>query len=247
MKELIKINLYRLFRDKFFIVCTVLAAIITYAYCANGADLGIAHFSYGGLDAMKMVSIGIIGFLGVFSASFINIELSDGVIRNKKIIGHGQPEIYLSHLVCQFVAVIVMVIAWAIAGIAAGTPVNGDFARAVVNVTMFSASTASIVTLIAMKMRNKLTAAALPIAVIYLLFNFVLFGNFFLMSSIDTPFYPLMQFIYYLSPVGHWFGESPFGDSECSPALVWLVVIPMVVVVFTTLFGTVTIRKRELD
>jgi ABC-type transport system involved in multi-copper enzyme maturation permease subunit len=125
MRKLLRANLYRLWRDKIFWICT--AAMLGFsmfmvlqggradALEGWGRDLDYYYFNppaYCGL------------ILAVAIARFIGTDYDDGTIRNKCVIGHTRSELYLANLLTCLLYTTVLFAAWAVGGLA-GIPYFG--------------------------------------------------------------------------------------------------------------------------
>ena len=100
MNKLLQANFSRLFRDKVFRISCVVMALA-------GAGLPLAHYldkRNNGENWTADSTCFVFAFLApillsLAAALFVGSEYSDGTIRNKVIVGHRRPAIYLSAFV----------------------------------------------------------------------------------------------------------------------------------------------------
>lgn len=191
MRKLLAANCLRIVRNKLFWLSVIVMAVF-------GIALPVSH--YLNMQAYQFPMYIDMGFFGsgvylliimaVLGCLFLGTEYSDGTIRNKLIVGHKRPIIYLSNLITLFIAGTFLNAVWVITYLCAGLPLLGGFQSEVKTILLFSVCIellivvfASIFTLITMINQKKATAA-----VICLLCAFaMMFASFFVSSSLSEP------------------------------------------------------------
>lgn len=143
--------------------------------------LDICFFAYASV-------IGIV--ISVFISLYIGTEYSDGTIRNKLIIGHTRPVIYLANLFTCMVTALLMTIAYMVPAAILGRSLMGNFqlgAKAVLILSFGSmlmvVAMSAIFTLISMLIQNKAVAAIFAVGGIFVF----LFAAIYLTSALSQP------------------------------------------------------------
>lgn len=116
MTELISAGFTRLFKNKvLWLLCAVMFAIGIFTTFKTDTDfpLNKVFFLYAAL-------IGIAS--SVFITLFTGTEYSDGCVRNKLVVGHGRASVYLSNLIINSLAVLILCLANIIPTCAIGIP-----------------------------------------------------------------------------------------------------------------------------
>lgn len=98
MSKLLYANFSRLKKDITFIIAMAMMILLGVIICiSNYMDM----VRYDDLVKFDSIFFGSIGYIGVliaaFSSMFVGTEYSDGIIRNKIVIGHRRSDIYLSN------------------------------------------------------------------------------------------------------------------------------------------------------
>ncbi len=128
MSKLLSASFIRLRKSIYFWLCIIAISAISVITMLNGCRQATS-------DAMSMLNysldhyyfnlapmLGI--FWTVFSSLYIGTEYSDGVIRNKLIVGRTRTSVYLSNLIVTSAAALIMTAVWLISGLC-GIPVLG--------------------------------------------------------------------------------------------------------------------------
>lgn len=240
-----KAYLLRLYKNPFYEAGLVIAVIATAVFTRWSSTLTV--FNFGAAEnATYFITCAPLGFFSLFTALFINVEYSDGVIRNRIIAGHTQTEVYLKYLFTQYIAVVTMFACWLAGGLIGGANITADFlAKALVSL-MASINFVSFLTLIGMRLRKKLLAGVLGVASCYTLLTSMLMGNAFLLLSGEGLLHNILLVIYHLSPVGQWFIFSRYGEQAYCFSIPVEVLISLGMSAVCTLIGLAGIEKREL-
>ena len=184
MSRLLRSNFSRLKKDKIFWCAVMIMA----GYCIFIALMFYRSLlTYGGnitFDTLFFQGFGLSGFAlpGLIMAAvlslFIGVEYSDGTIRNKLIVGHTRPQIYLANFITSAAIGIFLNIAYMITTCIIGLPLFGMPTLPVSTLVLFAAdgifmmiSYAALFTMTTLLLSNKTSAAILNIlAVIVFMF-----------------------------------------------------------------------------
>ena len=140
MYKLLKAGLFRLRKDIIFWIFTFLSLAVAgftlFRYYTN-SSFGLAP-----LDKFVNEYIMYIGiFIAIFVSIFVGKEHSEGIIRNKIIVGHKRVNIYLSNLIISVIATIFYELIYLILILIIGIPLFGklqmtslEFAMSILNV-----------------------------------------------------------------------------------------------------------------
>ena len=125
MRNLLNANFFRLKRNPVFWVCitTMLlgSAGMMVLWCVEDAQKGIIRE----LDVFYFrLSIIVSLTYAVFTCLFLNVEYSEGAIRNKLAVGHTRQDVYLSSFLTVFAASLSIALVW-LAGSWVGMPFLG--------------------------------------------------------------------------------------------------------------------------
>ncbi len=174
MSRLLSAGFSRLKRDKVFWISMLVMLIYSVICMLNGCRQAtsdvMSEYQYS-LDHYYFnyaLSIGLFG--GIFTSLFLGTEYSDGVIRNKLVIGHTRFHIYFSNLIINFSATFLMMLVWLIGGLI-GIPTLGLWKMGMGLViyllisVLFVAAFSAIFTFIGMICSNKAISAVLCILV----------------------------------------------------------------------------------
>ena len=98
MHKLLKANFFRLVKNKIFwgivIITILIACFILFNTILNHQG------EKEGIDKILIMYIHFIGiFIAIFTSLFVGTEYSDGVLRNKIVIGHSRKNIYFANLI----------------------------------------------------------------------------------------------------------------------------------------------------
>lgn len=170
MIKLLRGNLIRLFKNKFFWLC-VITIIVCSVYMINQGVL----LSESGRKTVALEDYYFrIGpffalFLSVFIPMFIGVEYSFGTIRNKLTMGCTRDKIYLSYFLSCLIGVGIILSAWFLAGLT-GIPKLGFWKSGAMEIIMsyivtifYSIALTAIFTFISVMITGRSTSAVLQI------------------------------------------------------------------------------------
>lgn len=183
MNNLIAANFIRIKKSKLLwagmALMALLAAVMSFTQYREAAAYGVET----SLDKVFFVYAVPISILtAVFSSIFLGAEYSDGVIRNKIIIGHGRMEIYFASFFSLFTAAMLYCLAFLAGAAVVGIPLIGGLttdSRTVLLVLLGTfllvVAYCSIFTMISMVCSNKTSAAVVSLLFIIGMFLFSLY------------------------------------------------------------------------
>lgn len=122
MHKLVSVNLFRLWRSKIFWACMGIMLAYSVSLMLNGCRMALrstSEYGYCLEDFYFQFAIVIGGFCAIFSSLFHGTEYSDGTLRNKIVVGHTRPQIYLANLLLTFIATLLFLGAWTLGAMVA--------------------------------------------------------------------------------------------------------------------------------
>lgn len=150
--------------------------------------------SWGYLSSMDDGFFSYTALIGILLSAFISLyigtEYSDGTLRNKLVIGHTRPAIYLSNLIVCLTAGLLMCLSFLCASLFAGMalvePFQGSVREIIIlTVTSFmmTFSFTALLTLTAMICQNRAITAVINILAVF----FLLFASLMIASYLNQP------------------------------------------------------------
>lgn len=173
MIKLISAGCTRMWKDKiFWLTCAIMFIYGVLMLVKTNPNMP--------LEAIFFTFAVIIGIpIAAFCGMFIGTEHSDGTIRNKLIVGHSRCAVYLSNLIVNFIACILIAFSYTVAMIVIGVPRLGFFEVSIGHILLYSFAAimmifalAAIYTLLCLLITNKATAAVICVLVSFALFFF---------------------------------------------------------------------------
>lgn len=193
MNNLFSANGFRMKKNKLFwvgvSVMAGMALLMIYTQYHEEVKYGIPA----SLDDVLMgYCLPITFVLAVFCSFFLGTEYSDGAIRNKLIVGHTRNDIYFVNLLTNFMAALLLCLAFAVAVVAIGIPVigisgmDGAFLlKLILGSLLVIFSYCSLFTMVNMICGNKAAAAIINV---FLVTAFLLLG-FYVKARLEAPQY----------------------------------------------------------
>ncbi|MCQ4637714.1 ABC transporter permease [Anaerovorax odorimutans] len=186
MNRLLAANFTRLKKDKvFWLGMLVMFVFGAYIIIRNYLDMQRDGTQIAPDDLLfgYTILVGIVA--AVFCSLYLGTEYSDGTMRNKLIVGHTRPGIYLANLIVCISAGFLMVLAYLIPAIGLGMPLLGTFSAdgKIIVLTLLGSlimvlALTAIFTLVSMLIQNKAFAAVVAIVGIFaLLFAAISIAN----------------------------------------------------------------------
>lgn len=244
MTNLYKANTKRLFHNLLYIAGCVIAIVATALFTA-----GMMHNSYfdrlGEETRMLFISAAMVAFFTIFVPIFTNPEYADGCIRNKIVMGYTQKQIYMTYLLSHFTAAFVMWLFYMAGGIIGGARLNVK--TLLINIVILFAvfSYISLLLIISLRLKKMVTVVILSILVLNVNYTCVMFGNALLTRTKGTS-RKIGAIIYNIPSLGQWFSHSGFADDFTNPGMLIQLNISLIIILVTTLLGTLAINKRDL-
>ena len=128
MNKLLSAGFTRLRKDK--VLWGAVAVMLLYSVinmlngCRQATSSAMAEYNYP-LDRYYFQYALLIGmFCSVVTGMFLGPEYSEGTLRNKLIVGHTRPAVYLSNLMISFSASLLLLLTWLV-GALTGVPTLG--------------------------------------------------------------------------------------------------------------------------
>lgn len=244
MKNLYKSIMIRIFKNPFYIFGCMAAFAITFivAWSNSPIQLPIKGDTN---EKMIFVSAAMVAFFTIFVPLITNTEYSDGVIRNKLILGYTQEDIYKSSLLAHMTAAFVMWGVYMLAGIIAGAKVNSKFILSNIVILLAVLSYVSTMMILAFRLTKMIPLIIGAMFVFQLYFNFVIFGNLFISLS-KGVLNKIIVIIYNIPALGQWFSNTYLGEEFNNPGRIIQLLISVLVIIVCTFIGTYKLNKRDL-
>lgn len=191
MSRLLSANFVRMRKSKTFWICLLFMFLYgAYVYISDYFEIQRTGYIET-VDAYFFNYAIFVGILiAVFCSLFIGTEYSDGTLRNKLIVGHTKPAIYLSNLIVCSVVGLLMCIAYIVPACLFGIPLLGFFDTDPKVIVLFVACSflmslafTSIATLLCMLNQNKAVSAVVNILFVLVLLFFASHIN----ARLDEP------------------------------------------------------------
>lgn len=191
MNKLLFAHFARIKKDKVLLSCMIFMFLVGLIIITSLYDTNMKYDNSTPLDAALFNFTIFIPFPGsVFCSLFLGTEYSDGTIRNKLIVGHRRPTIYLASLIISLTATFLMCLAWFLAMLIAGVPFIGVPQASpqfllifLLNSLCMLTAFCSIFTMIGMLCHNKAAASVISL----LLVLFLLLAASYINSCLSAP------------------------------------------------------------
>ena len=193
MSKLLRAGLLKLKKDKVFWTCLIISVALAAALCLFTFRSNVKLDAGLTIDDCLMKIYQFAGILAaVFCSLHIGTEYSDGVIRNKLVVGRTRTSIYLTNAILAVVANIIFNLAYMATVCILGIPLLGPSAVAFPTLflllatgILMTAAITSICTLISMLNQNKALVAVISIIGVFVL----IFIASLTMSMLNAPEY----------------------------------------------------------
>ena len=246
MLNILKANLNRLFKNKYFIGGCILAAAITVFFLKNAGDILGPHFRTPD-NSLQLISIGVICFISIFAPIFQSAEYMNGVIRNKVAMGHTQSEIYAAHFITMIVASAVIIVCWLIGGFIGGVGISTWLTIYSIRLLFSMIAYSSFITFIGMRFRKVITSASLGVLAVQGGFSAIIIIFMLASKSWGTALGSVFKYIGNGLAIGRWFASSQLSDPEMSVSILLSIVISLVMTVIYYMIGSFRIDSRDLQ
>lgn len=251
MIKLLNANLYRLKKNKSFWIILILMYIIgTWLYinynstdpetCVNCSNaLGDVFFGYS-----PFINI----LLPIFICLFIGTEYSDGVLKNKIIIGHKRTNIYLSNLITSIIVSTIYTLVYIISVLIIGSILSNDitiqinkFIYLLFDSLFLNILTSSLFTFISISIANKASSLSISLSIVVwsIIITTNILGKIHQAIGIELKIY---NFILNIIPYAQ--GVQILNLTENYQPL-WI--YSSILSLFINLCGIIIINKKELN
>lgn len=191
MRKLLSANLLRMIKNKIFWLGTIFMLVF-------GIAMPVMHyFSMQKYNYTMYIDMGfftctvlLMIIMAVFCSLFLGTEYSDGVIRNKIVVGQKRTVIYFSNLITCVIAGIIMCAVWFVSYLSVGLPLLKGFQTEINTVFLYLLCVliliiafTSLYTLIAMTNQKKSIIAVVCVLCAFLL----LFAEVYITASLNEP------------------------------------------------------------
>lgn len=131
MSNLLRANLYRLWKDRIFRLClfadVVCTGVVTYLQGRDDIKMRDNYGMEASLDELYFLVILMLGLIiGVVVCMYLNTEYSEGTVRNKLTVGHTRGAVYLSNFLTMASAALIIQAGW-MAAACVGIPLVGGW------------------------------------------------------------------------------------------------------------------------
>ncbi len=246
MLNVLKANLNRLFKNKFFIGGCILAAAITVFFIHNAETVLDVHFRSDD-EALELISIGVIAFISIFAPIFQSAEYSSGTIRNKVAMGITQNKIYAAHFLTMVVASIVIILCWLIGGVIAGVSISSWLIAYSVRLIFSMIAYSSFMTFIGMRFRKVVTSATIGVLAFQGAFTAVIIIFMLISQHFGTTLGTILTYIGNSIAMGRWFANSQLCDPNLNPGVIVSIILSLVMAAIYYMIGSFKINKRDLQ
>lgn len=177
MIKLLRANMFRLRKNKLFgAMLIIMAGLSMFMMIMNcREELRWAEQGYTDMLSFDKMYFNLTPLLGIFFSvmisMFIGTEYSDGVIRNKIIVGHSRRDIYLSNFITSIVSSFASVAVWLLSGLVGLFFINEWYLPKkwvliyILVILLLSSAMSAIFTLIGMLSSSKAASAVISIIV----------------------------------------------------------------------------------
>ena len=246
MKNLVKIGVIRLYKNIFYIVCCVLAFLITEWFISVGPVPQLAK--YGATTNAIVVSAGIIFFFALFTGMFFGGERESGILRNQVMAGYSQNKIFFARYITLLIALAVMNLFWILGAVVGGAKLEAEMLRYIGIEFLYNAAAIAVILAICSRTKKQINGIVISLGIAYLCVTGVLVGNYIysITADVSGTVSTIVAYIYNLSPVGQCFARSGIGDEGIQTLWVQLLA-SLTVLVLGFFFGTFKVSKSDVS
>lgn len=251
MIRLTRADVFRLVKNKLYIFGVAAAMFGTIYSIKGGLFDGTSYPESTPLGYMKLISVGVMIFMSVFTALFFGKDYSDGIIRNKLIAGYKRHEIFLGDMASAFVAVLGMTAAWLIGGVISGVDFfSSALAVFTIKMILFSMAYEAILCLLSIFITNVSAAAAISVVLMQMmLFGSFISGNIYDNMAEGTINKSIFKMIINISPFGQWANNTIFGVGiikGMDMGTLYDIIVSVVIVAVCAIVGIMNLNKKDL-
>lgn len=246
MKNIYISGIYRILKNRIFILGCILAFVITLVFTANLMGMTGRFERMGCAGRMIFINIAMMAFFTIFVPLYTNEEYRDGTIRNKLVAGFSQKQVYLGILFSHITALLGMTVCYFLAGVIGGAKISTELAITTVILFFAMCGYISVMEFVAMRVQKTVLVAICAFVILNLAYNIVMIGNFFLAFILKGTAYTIGRIIYNASVFGQWLIQAGFADPQTNPGNINQLIISVLIVVISILLGCIGLNKRDL-
>lgn len=245
MKDLLRADFRRLYKNIIFIAGCIAAFVITWYYTANGQVFGIQK-TVDSNNYMIFISAGIFAFFSVFPGLFQGVEYADGVIKNKIIVGFSQKQIYISQYITLCVAMLIMGICWLAGGLVSGGIMNVNLIKYIIAMLLFNMAYIAIMSMVCMRITKMIIAVGAQIVVFQMCFNATVMISALIEGIENKVALSILRVMVNIIPMGQWISNTSIVYKSTSVGFCLQLVLSIAVIIAFLVAGTFGINKRNL-
>ena len=245
MKNLYKANLYRMIKRPDYLLGCVIALVVT---CAITSGAYAFPFLAAKTADIRMLFTGaaMVLFFSIFPPLFINPEYADGCIRNRIIAGFSQRQVYLSHLLSMVSAMTFMFICYLIGGLIGGAAFEAKTLEALFVLFIAVCAYAVLAATVSFRFRKIIASMLTTMLIFNVCFNGLLFGNA-ILSILNGAALRVGAVIYNINALGQWFCLTGYADDVANPGSGIQILLSLMIMVISFVFGMAGLDKRDLN
>ncbi len=245
MKNLVKIGLIRLSKNLYYILGCILAVVITYWVIVTRPIPQLMRHDV--LDVAILLSAAITAYFSAFVGLFIGNENEDGILRNKVMVGHTQPQAYFSSYITFIVALVGMMVCWLLGAFAAGLTISSRLVIYILISFLSNAAYIAVVQAIVFRFKKQVVGIMAGIGLLYVLLTSILMGNFFYMiTDRQVVMQKIVTVFYNVSALGQCFARTVLSDPGLANTGIQISV-SVIVFLAATFLGTLGLGKRDIN
>ena len=225
----------------------MIAFLATLAFSSNMIGMEGRFAAMSNSERMFFISIAMMGFFTFFVPLFTNTEYRNGVIRNKIIAGYSLKQVFYSHLLTHFSALLIMTVVYMIAGFLGGAAFSGEMLMK--NIVLFLALFAYISVLMLMAIRVKRTTTLVVGAFLFLNICYfgVMIGNALIAFVLKGTTKTVGIMIYNMTAFGQWLANTGFGDAYLNPGNTVQLFISTGMIFVMAILSVTGLDKKDLE
>jgi len=245
MKDLVKIDLYRLGRHKLYWAGCLLALGFTAWFLLVRPIPQLEKY-----EAEKvaiLLNAGISFYFSFFVGLFLGSEWADGILRNKVMAGHSQKAVLGGHYLSLLAALGGMTLSWLLGALAGGVALSGSLLFFCLKSLMFNAAFIAVLQAICFRLRKQSQGIIFTGTIFYMTFVGTLAGNLLYSISMGRPvLHKIVALLYNTSAIGQCFAGSGLADEGLNNPLLQIPV-SLLLMAGALLLGSLGLNKRSID
>lgn len=245
MKNLYKVSCRKIYKNTFYKIGLIIAAVVTYIFTAGYISLGQIIDTMPLVQKMIFIGAAMIPFFTIFPPIIICSEYGDGVMKNKVISGYSQKQIFLGGMLAQLSACAFMWIIHVIAGIIAGVRPDGKDVLSMLAMLLAVLAYTAVIYAITFRLRKPVRSFIVDMLLLNACYNVLIFGN--LLGMYLKGFaLKILALVYNANAMGQWFVLNGLADEDQDPGRIPQIILSVLLVGLAVLIGTMKVNKRDL-